>query len=72
MAASTTHHAADFGAQRIVTLRIFDGNIHRLGLLALCEAAVVVLGLYAAIFIRFAGSLLGSSLDTHSVLVLMG
>jgi len=56
VAASTTQHAADFGAQRVVTLRIFDGNIHRLGLLALCEAAVVVIGLYAAIFLRFAGS----------------
>ena len=56
VAVSTTQHAADFGAQRIVTLRIFDGNIHRLGLLALAEAAVVVIGLYAAIFIRFAGS----------------
>src|ERR1044071_3011680 len=56
VAVSTTQHAADFGAQRIVTLRIFDGNIHRLGLLALCEAAVAILALYAAIFIRFAGS----------------
>src|SRR6185436_4363493 len=51
-----THQAADLGAQRIVTLRVFDGNIHRLGLLALCEAAVAIVGLYAAIFIRFAGS----------------
>jgi sugar transferase (PEP-CTERM system associated) len=56
VAVSTTQHAADFGAQRFVTLRIFDGNIHRLGLLALCEAAVVAVALYAAIFIRFAGS----------------
>jgi sugar transferase (PEP-CTERM system associated) len=53
---STTQHAADFGAQRIVTLRIFSGNIHRLGLLAFCEAAVVLIALHAAIFIRFAGS----------------
>ena len=56
MAVSTTHNAADFGAQRVVTLRIFNGNIHRLGLLAFSEAAVVVVALYAAIFIRFAGS----------------
>src|SRR5262249_22493050 len=56
VAVPTTQQAADFGAQRIVTLRIFDGNIHRLGLLALCEAAVVVIALHAAIFIRFAGS----------------
>jgi sugar transferase (PEP-CTERM system associated) len=56
VAVSTTHQAADYGEQRIVTLRIFNGNIHRLGLLAFCEAAVIVLALYAAVFIRFAGS----------------
>ena len=50
-----TPQAADFGGQRVVTLRIFNGHIHRLGLLALAEAAVVVLALHAAIFIRFAG-----------------
>src|SRR6185503_11438376 len=41
--------------QRVVTLRIFNGHIHRLGLLALTEAFVVVLALHAAIFLRFAG-----------------
>src|ERR1041384_5919902 len=56
VAVSTTHQAADLGAQRIVTLRVFDGNIHRLGPLALGEAAFAIVGLYAAIFIRFAGS----------------
>src|ERR1051325_8200270 len=54
VAVSTTHQAADLGAQRIVTLRVFDGNIHRLGLLSLCEAAGAIVGLYPAIFIRFA------------------
>jgi sugar transferase (PEP-CTERM system associated) len=49
------HDAADFGAHRVVTVRIFNGHIHRLGLLALTEAAVVVLSVYAAIFIRFSG-----------------
>jgi len=53
--AVTTHQAADFGAQRVVTLRIFNGHIHRLGLLALTEALVVVAALHAAIFIRFPG-----------------
>ena len=52
--AVTTHQAADFGAQRLVTLRIFNGHIHRLGVLALSEALVVVLSLHAAILIRFA------------------
>jgi len=56
VAVPATQRAADFGAQRIITLRIFSGNIHRLGLLALCEAAVVIVALHAAIFIRFAGS----------------
>src|SRR3954471_3476847 len=56
VAVSTTHQAADFGAQRIVPPRILDRNILRLGLLALCEAAAVAVALYAAIFIRFAGS----------------
>jgi len=54
--AVTTHDAADFGEQRVVTLRIFNGHIHRLGLLALAEAAAVVLALHAAIFLRFAGA----------------
>ena len=47
--AVSTEHSADFGAQRVVTLRIFGGNIHRLGLLASSEAFVVVLALNAAI-----------------------
>ena len=54
--AVTTHQAADFGAQRIVTLRIFNGHIHRLGLLVLAEALVVAGALYAAIFVRFFGA----------------
>ena len=53
--AVTTHEAADFGGQRVVTLRVFNGHIHRLGFLALAEAAVVVVALHAAIAIRFAG-----------------
>src|ERR1044071_194304 len=56
VAVSTTHQAADLGAQRIVTLRVFDGNIHRLRPPALCGAGGAIVGLYAAIFIRFAGS----------------
>lgn len=56
VAISTTHHAADFGAQRIVALRILDGNIERPGLLSLCEAALSTIGLHAAAAIRFAGT----------------
>ena len=55
MAVVATPQTADFGGQRNVSLRIFNGHIHRLGVLALVEAAVVVLALHAAIFIRFAG-----------------
>jgi sugar transferase (PEP-CTERM system associated) len=52
--AVTTHQAADFGAQRIVTLRIFNGHIHRLGFLILAEALLIAGALYAAILTRFA------------------
>ena len=52
VAASRT---ADYGGQRFVSLRIFNGHIHRLGLLALVEASVAVLALHAAISLRFAG-----------------
>src|SRR5687767_3341534 len=55
--AVTTHQAADFGAQRIVTLRIFNGHIHRLGLLVLVEALVVAGAFYATILTRFGMSL---------------
>ena len=53
--AVTTRHAV-FGQQRLVTLRIFNGHIHRLGLLAASEALVVVLALHAAIALRFSGA----------------
>jgi sugar transferase (PEP-CTERM system associated) len=51
------HQAADFGAQRVVTLRIFNGHIHRLGLLVLIEGLVVAGAFYAAILTRFATSI---------------
>ena len=54
--AVTARDAADFGEQRVVTLRIFNGHLHRLGLLASAEALIVVLALHAAIFLRFAGA----------------
>lgn len=53
--AVSAEHAAGYGEQRVVTLRIFNGHIHRLALLALTEASVVVLSVYAGIFLRFAG-----------------
>ena len=46
---------ADFGERRVVTLRVFKGHVHRLGLLALLEATVVMLAVYAAAYFRFAG-----------------
>lgn len=49
------HDAADFGEQRVVTLRVFKSHVHRLGALALLEATIVVLALQAAILFRFAG-----------------
>ncbi len=41
--------------QRVVSVRLFSGNFHRLGLLALAEAAVVILAVHGAIFFRFSG-----------------
>ena len=53
--AARDRDVADFGEQRVVTLRLFNGHIHRLCLLALTEAAVVVLCMHAAIATRLAG-----------------
>jgi sugar transferase (PEP-CTERM system associated) len=53
--AVSTHDGAEFGEQRVVTLRVFKGHIHRLGALAFTEAAIAGLAVYAAIFIRFSG-----------------
>jgi sugar transferase (PEP-CTERM system associated) len=53
--AVSTQGDADFGDQRVVTLRVFKGHIHRLGVLVLLEAGIVVLAMHAAIFLRFAG-----------------
>lgn len=41
--------------QRHVSLRIFDRHIHRLALLALTEAATVVLAVHLAFLVRFQG-----------------
>ena len=41
--------------QRVVSLRLFRGHLHRLASLALIEASVVVCAVYAAILVRFQG-----------------
>ena len=53
--AAEAHELAEGLPQRVVSVRLFNGNIHRLGLLALAECAVVVLAVHAAIFFRFNG-----------------
>ena len=53
--ATRTHEAAEFGAQRVVTLRLFNRHVHRLASLVLAEAAVLVFAFFAAIHLRFAG-----------------
>jgi sugar transferase (PEP-CTERM system associated) len=53
--AATTDGDADFAAQRVVTVRLFSGHFHRLALLALIEAGVVVVSFFGAIHLRFAG-----------------
>jgi sugar transferase (PEP-CTERM system associated) len=50
-----TDGLADVGAQRFVSVRVFDQHVHRLALLALAESAVVVASVYAAILVRFHG-----------------
>ena len=52
-----TDGLADAGLreQRVVSVRFFNGHVHRLALLALAEAALVVLCVYAAILVRFHG-----------------
>ena len=46
---------ADFSARRFVSVRLFNGHVHRLALLALVEAGVAVASVYAAILVRFNG-----------------
>lgn len=46
---------ADLSGQRVVSVRLFERHVHRLALLALAEAAIVVASVYAAIVIRFRG-----------------
>ena len=41
--------------QRVVSIRLFRGHVHRLALLALIEGGVAVLAVYTAIFLRFNG-----------------
>lgn len=48
------HGVAELGAQRVVTLRLFRGHIHRLGWLPGAEAGMVVLAVYLAIYVRYA------------------
>ena len=52
-----TDGLADAGLQqqRVVSVRFFNGHVHRLALLALIEAALVALCVYAAILVRFHG-----------------
>ena len=44
---------ADARLQRFVSVRVFDQHIHRLAVLAIVEAAVVVAAVYGAILVRF-------------------
>jgi sugar transferase (PEP-CTERM system associated) len=60
LAVSAEEHAAVV-PQRYVSLRLFNRHVHRLALLALAEAAVVMLAVYLAVLVRlpeFAATLL--------------
>jgi sugar transferase (PEP-CTERM system associated) len=54
LAVSAEEHAAVV-PQRYVSLRLFNGHVHRLALLALAETAVVILAVHLAVFVRFQG-----------------
>jgi sugar transferase (PEP-CTERM system associated) len=53
--AARTDGDAEFAAERVVTLRLFSGHFHRLALLALAEAGLIVVSFVGAIHLRFAG-----------------
>src|SRR4051812_43730413 len=57
LAAVRTDALADAGLrqQRVVSVRFFEAHVHRLALLALAEAAMVMASVYAAVLVRFHG-----------------
>ncbi len=44
---------------RLTTVRYFNGNVHRITALVLCEAAITFLAFYAAALFRFPGETIG-------------
>jgi sugar transferase (PEP-CTERM system associated) len=63
--AASTDELVDAGSQRVVSVRVFNQHVHRLALLALVEAAIIVGSVYAAILVRFDGiSAAFASFDT--------
>ncbi len=55
LAVSAEEHAAVV-PQRYVSLRLFNSHVHRLALLALAEAMVVIFAVYLAALLRFPGA----------------
>jgi sugar transferase (PEP-CTERM system associated) len=55
LAVSAEEHAAVV-PQRYVSLRLFNSHVHRLALLALAEALVVIFAVYLAAVLRFPGA----------------
>lgn len=53
--AASAQGIAEVFPQRVVSVRLFSGHVHRIALLAMVEAAIVVLAVYGAIWVRFSG-----------------
>ena len=49
------HRVEDAAPARAMPLRLFDGHVHRLALLAIAELGVVMLCVYGAVLARFFG-----------------
>src|SRR6266480_4707005 len=53
--AGTAHRIEDATPARAIPLRLFEGHVHRLALLAIAELGVVMLCVYGAVLTRFSG-----------------
>ena len=55
LAVDVADDIADGAPHGIVSVRLFEGHVHRLAFLALAEATIIVCAVYAAILTRFPG-----------------
>src|SRR5947207_14112457 len=53
--AGSAHRIEDATPARAIPLRLFEGHVHRLALLAIAELGVVMFCVYGAVLTRFSG-----------------